>query len=78
MVTQLASSSSEKLIKATAHFLRNLAWKADKNSKQTLADSNVVPILMRAAMTVFNSVHGRFLLTKKHHQKTLEKLKIFF
>ena len=42
MVAQLASCSSESLLKATAHLFRNLAWKADKTSKQTLSESNVV------------------------------------
>ena len=37
---------------ATAHLFRNLAWKADKTSKQTLSDSNVVPVLMQAAIEV--------------------------
>ena len=56
MVAQLASCSSERLIKATAHLFRNLAWKADKSSKQTLSQSNVVSVLMRAAMAAFNGV----------------------
>ena len=52
MVAQLSSSPTESLLKATAHLFRNLAWKADKSSKQTLSDSNVVPVLMQAAMEV--------------------------
>jgi hypothetical protein len=52
MVAQLASSSSENLRKATAHLFRNLAWKADKSSKQTLSESNVVGVLIQAAMEV--------------------------
>ena len=47
MVAQLASCSSENLLKATAHLFRNLAWKADKSSKQTLSESNVVAVLMQ-------------------------------
>ena len=58
MVLQLQprsiSSSSENLRKATAHLFRNLAWKADKGSKQILADSDVVGVLMRAAMDVLS------------------------
>ena len=50
MVAQLASCSPESLLKATAHLFRNLAWKADKTSKQTLSESNVVAVLMQAAM----------------------------
>ena len=50
MVAQLATSSSESLRKATAHLFRNLAWKADKSSKQILSESNVVGVLMQAAM----------------------------
>ena len=42
----------ENLRKATAHLFRNLGWKADKNSKQILSDSEVVAVLMRAAMDV--------------------------
>lgn len=58
MVAQLRSSTSESLLKATAHLFRNLAWKADKSSKQTLAESNVVIVLMHAAMSS-NSNNGQ-------------------
>ena len=51
MVAQLARSTSDNLRKATAHLFRNLAWKADKSSKQTLSESNVVSVLMQAAIT---------------------------
>ena len=51
MVAQLARSTSDNLRKATAHLFRNLAWKADKSSKQTLSESNVVAVLMQAAIT---------------------------
>ena len=51
MVAQLASCSSENLLKATAHLFRNLAWKADKSSKQTLSESNVVAVLMQVIFT---------------------------
>ena len=47
----LAACSSENLLKATAHLFRNLAWKADKMSKKTLSESNVVKVLIKAAMT---------------------------
>ncbi len=50
MVDQLRSCPSESLLKATAHLFRNLAWKADKSSKTTLSESNVVAVLMQAAM----------------------------
>lgn len=55
MVAQLSSCSSESLLKATAHLFRNLAWKADKSSKQTLSESNVVSVLMGAAMMTSTS-----------------------
>ena len=51
MVAQLACSTTDSLIKATAHLFRNLAWKADKSSKQTLSESNVVKVLMQAGIT---------------------------
>jgi len=51
MVGQL-QSPWENLRKATAHLFRNLAWKADKASKAVLSDSNVVGVLMAAAMSV--------------------------
>lgn len=51
MVQQLGSPF-ENLRKATAHLFRNLAWKADKASKAILSDSNVISVLMRAAMDV--------------------------
>ncbi len=52
MVSQLSSTSSWSLKKATAHLFRNLAWKAEKSSKTTLSESNVVAVLMQAAMEV--------------------------
>ena len=51
MVGQL-QSPWENLRKATAHLFRNLAWKADKTSKAVLSESEVVTVLMAAAMTV--------------------------
>lgn len=48
----LRQMSSDNLRKATAHLFRNLAWKADKGSKQVLAEADVVPVLVRAAMDV--------------------------
>ena len=48
----LRQMSSDNLRKATAHLFRNLAWKADKSSKQVLAESDVVSVLVRAAMDV--------------------------
>ena len=33
-------------------YFRNLAWKADKKSKEVLSNSNVVTVLMMAAMEV--------------------------
>ena len=45
-------SSVENLRKATAHLFRNLAWKADKNSKQILSDSEVVGVLLKSAIDV--------------------------
>ena len=50
MVHQL-ECSWENLRKATAHLFRNLAWKADKTSKSILSESQVVNVLMMAAMT---------------------------
>ena len=47
-----SSSSIENLKKATAHLFRNLAWKADKNSKQILSESEVVAVLLRSAIDV--------------------------
>ncbi|TRY69315.1 hypothetical protein TCAL_09734, partial [Tigriopus californicus] len=55
MVQQLGSPF-ENLRKATAHLFRNLAWKADKASKSILSDSNVISVLMRAAMDVAQRV----------------------
>ena len=58
---QKTSMSSDNLRKATAHLFRNLAWKADKGSKQVLAESDVVAVLVRAAMDVgarMNSAGG--------------------
>ena len=52
MVGQLDTSGWENLRKATAHLFRNLAWKADKSSKQVLSESRVVSVLMEAAMAV--------------------------
>ena len=49
---QKTSMSSDNLRKATAHLFRNLAWKADKGSKQVLAESDVVTVLVSAAMDV--------------------------
>ena len=46
------SSAIENLRKATAHLFRNLAWKADKKSRQLLSDSEVVSVLLRSAMDV--------------------------
>merc|ERR1719210_2596883 len=51
MVGQLDTSGWENLRKATAHLFRNLAWKADKTSKSILSESQVVNVLMMAAMT---------------------------
>ena len=42
----------ENLRKATAHLFRNLAWKADKNSKAILSSSRVVTVLITATMEV--------------------------
>ncbi|XP_040564630.1 uncharacterized protein [Lepeophtheirus salmonis] len=55
MVAQL-SSRHENLRKATAHLFRNLAWKADKSSKQVLSDSRVVQVLMKASMDVMDKL----------------------
>ena len=52
------SSSIENLRKATAHLFRNLAWKADKNSKQILSDSEVVGVLLQSAMDVTIAASG--------------------
>lgn len=52
MVGQLEPGGWENLRKATAHLFRNLAWKADKQSKVVLSESRVVPVLMEAAMGV--------------------------
>ena len=49
---EIAMSSIENLRKATAHLFRNLAWKADKNSKQILSESEVVRVLLRSAIDV--------------------------
>jgi len=43
MVGQL-ESPFETLRKATAHLFRNLAWKADKNSKQVNLSFNGIPL----------------------------------
>ena len=50
MVHQL-ECNWENLRKATAHLFRNLAWKADKVSKSILSESQVVNVLMMAAMS---------------------------
>lgn len=50
MVRQLAED--ENLRKATAHLFRNLAWKPCGKSKAVLSESNVVAVLVRAAMEV--------------------------
>ena len=52
MVSQLDATASWNLKKATAHLFRNLAWKADKKSKQTLSESNVVSVLMQSAIEI--------------------------
>ena len=50
MVHQL-ECSWENLRKATAHLFRNLAWKADKSAKTILSESQVVTVLMMAAVS---------------------------
>ena len=50
MVHQL-ECSWENLRKATAHLFRNLAWKADKAAKSILSESQVVTVLMMAAVS---------------------------
>ena len=50
--SSLSPSSIENLRKATAHLFRNLAWKADKNSKQLLSESEVVGVLLQSAIDV--------------------------
>jgi hypothetical protein len=42
----------ENLQKATAHLFRNLAWKADKQSKHVLSECGVVHVLLTLAMDV--------------------------
>nr|CAD7591479.1 unnamed protein product [Timema genevievae] len=49
LVAQLVSPS-EDLRQVTASVLRNLSWRADGASKQTLREVGAVPALMRAAM----------------------------
>ncbi|XP_014245242.1 adenomatous polyposis coli homolog isoform X2 [Cimex lectularius] len=49
LVAQL-SSNSEDLTQVTASVLRNLSWRADAASKQSLREVGSVPALMRAAM----------------------------
>ena len=50
--SQFLFETGDNLRKATAHLFRNLAWKADRSSKQVLADSDVVTVLVGAAMDV--------------------------
>ncbi|XP_034933727.1 uncharacterized protein [Chelonus insularis] len=49
LVSQLRSSSDD-LRQVTASVLRNLSWRADSSSKQTLREVGAVTALMRAAM----------------------------
>lgn len=49
LVDQIKSSSDE-LVQVTASVIRNLSWRADPNTKQTLNEIETVKILMLAAM----------------------------
>uniref|UniRef100_A0A0A9WDI2 Adenomatous polyposis coli protein n=1 Tax=Lygus hesperus TaxID=30085 RepID=A0A0A9WDI2_LYGHE len=50
LVAQL-SSTSEDLTQVTASVLRNLSWRADAASKQSLREVGSVPALVKASMT---------------------------
>ncbi|BES95248.1 medulla oblongata development [Nesidiocoris tenuis] len=50
LVAQLGSTS-EDLVQVTASVLRNLSWRADAASKQSLREVGSVPALVKASMT---------------------------